>query len=101
MTFKVVTDVAFFGLGPLAYVLGGIWWAGVGSLLRPEKPALAVVTIVLGVATLASGLGYLLQVDLLARLINFLLSPVWALWLGVMVATARQQEAPPRLLRES
>jgi hypothetical protein len=93
MVFKVVTDITFFGLSPLAYVLGGIWWVGVGSLLRPERPAFAVVTIILGVGTLASGLGYLIQLDLLARLefINYLLAPIWALWIGVVVARDRSK----------
>lgn len=89
--FKVVTNATFSGLGSLTFVLGGFWWLGIGSLIRTEKPVIGLVTIFLGVGTLVSGLGYLLGVDLLSRLelVNYLLAPVWALWIGVVVTRDR------------
>lgn len=58
MIFAVVVDVTFFGLAPLTSVFGGVWWLGIGSSLRDEHPALGVVTVIVGVGTLASGLGF-------------------------------------------
>lgn len=86
--FKVVTDVTFFGLTPLTFVLGGFWWLGIGQALRIERPALGIVTVILGVGTLASGLGFLFEVDPVARLelVNYLLAPIWVIWTGWVVS---------------
>jgi hypothetical protein len=70
----------------LEMLIGGIGWIGFGWLLRPKAPAIAGLTLALGVACLADSIGTILGQELLslAGLIPYLvLAPLWALVLGL------------------
>jgi len=84
--FQGITDFNFEGLWALELIFTGIWWLGIGPLLRSERRILGTVTILLGIAYLLAGTGWLLRVGLLARLENvFFLVPFWTVWLGIVV----------------
>jgi hypothetical protein len=68
---------------------GGFWLLGIGLILRSERPVLGIATIVLGIASLVIGVETILQIELLTMPALFLylfFGPVWALWLGIVIA---------------
>jgi len=84
--FQGVTNLNFEGLWALELIFWGIWWLGIGSLLRSDRRILGIVTMILGIVFLAAGSGWLLRVGTLARLENFyFLVPVWTVWLGIVI----------------
>ena len=86
VVFSAVTDFAFDGMYGLASILFGLWWLGIGLVLRAERRILGIMTAVMGVALLGAGFGWLLQVDPLARLeMLYFLEPVWVVWIGVVI----------------
>lgn len=87
VVFQASANLAFASLGTFSFILGGVWWLGIGLELRAKHHLLGIVTVVLGIATLGSGLGYLFQIEPLARLemFNYFLGPVWAAWLGIVI----------------
>jgi len=84
--FQGLTNFNFEGLWALELLFWGIWWLGIGPLLRSERRILGIVTMILGIAYLIAGAGWLLRVDPLARLENmFFFVPVWTVWLGIVI----------------
>jgi len=84
--FQGITDFNFEGLWALELILGGIWWLGIGPLLRSERRILGIVTMIMGIAYLFAGAGWLLRVGPLARLENvFFFVPFWTVWLGIVI----------------
>lgn len=84
--FQVVINLGIVALLSLSYVLGGVWWLGIGLILRDERRILGIVTALQGIVTLAYGAGVMLQVEPLAMLepLTFF-APIWALWLGIVI----------------
>src|SRR6266536_3179288 len=92
---RQVYEVVFSGFLNVVYVglwnllestLGGMWWVGIGLLLRREQPALGIFTIVLGIFALLDALGRILDTQIiytvgLAGVL--LLIPIWSLWFGI------------------
>jgi hypothetical protein len=94
MVFGSVTDFTFKGLYGLDSVSAGLWWLGIGLVLRAERHVLGIATTVMGIAVLGAGLGWLLQVDPLARLeMLYFFEPVWLLWLGIVIARGVKRRA--------
>lgn len=84
--FQGITDFNFEGLWALELIFAGIWWLGIGPLLRNERRILGNVTMILGIAYLVAGAGWLLRVGPLARLESvFFFVPFWTVWLGIVV----------------
>jgi len=84
--FQGITNFNFEGLWALELIFWGIWWLGIGPLLRNERRILGIVTMLLGIAYLIAGAGWLLRVGSLARLENvFFFVPVWTVWLGIVI----------------
>jgi hypothetical protein len=95
-------EVVFSGFINLVYVglwnllessLGGIWWLGIGLLLRREHPPLGLFTTVLGIFALLDALGRILNVQIiytvgLAGVL--LLIPIWTLWFGIHLLRSKQ-----------
>lgn len=72
--------------GILDPILGGVWWAGTGWLIKGKRPFLGWVTIILGGANLLSGFAEAFQLSIVASIglgVYFLLAPFWAGWLGL------------------
>jgi hypothetical protein len=70
----------------LEVILAGIWFLGIGLLLRAERRIFSIVSVILGIAALLDSFGNIASVEVLASLglyIYLLLAPIWALWLGI------------------
>jgi hypothetical protein len=95
--FQAVTDLGIVALFSLSYILGGVWWLGIGLILRVERRFLGIVTVVQGLVTLGYGVGVMLRVEPLAMLepLTFF-APIWALWLGVVILrrSGKSQQMP-------
>lgn len=87
VVFGAFTNAVVGGIwNSLDPITSGIWWLGIGLLLRSERRGLGIFTVVLGVVSLLNGIGTLLGIFILATLalnLILLLAPIWALWLGI------------------
>ncbi len=85
--FSSVADLVYGGLwGLLAGIPGGVWWIGIGLLLRSERRILGTITLILGIANLLAAIGAILNLgDLTMPFLSvyLFLAPIWALWLGI------------------
>lgn len=67
-------------------IVAGIWWIGIGALLRSERRLLGWFTIVVGAFSTIAAVGNMAVVAPLTGIgtMGYLfLAPVWAFWLGV------------------
>jgi hypothetical protein len=85
--FSAVWNMVYGGMwNILGELLAGIWFVGVGLLLRGERRIFSIVTMILGISALLDSLGFILGIEALALLgvaIYVLLAPFWTLWLGI------------------
>jgi hypothetical protein len=74
--------------GILDPMLAGVWWTGVGLLLRKRRAALGWFTVVLGLANLVSGFSAIFGFETAASFclnLYFLMAPIWAGWMGIVL----------------
>ncbi len=87
IVFGALTNAVVGGIwNSLDPITSGIWWLGIGLLLRSERRGLGIFTVVLGIVSLLSGIGTILGIFILATIalnLFFLMQPIWALWLGI------------------
>jgi len=84
--FSAIGNMVFGGMwGILDTLLVGIWFLGIGLLLRGERRLFSIFSIILGILALLGWLGVILSIEAIALLgvIYGLFAPVWALWLGI------------------
>ena len=85
--FSAVWNMVYGGMwNILGELLAGIWFVGVGLLLRGERRIFSIVTMILGISALLDSLGMILNFEGLALLglsIYVVLAPIWALWFGI------------------
>jgi hypothetical protein len=85
--FSAVWNLVYGGMWNIVgELLAGIWFVGVGLLLRGERRIFSIVTMILGISALLDSLGMILNFEGLALLglsIYVVLAPIWALWLGI------------------
>ena len=85
--FSAVWNMVYGGMwNILGELLAGIWFVGIGLLLRGERRIFSIVTMILGISALLDSLGMILNFEGLALLglsIYVVLAPIWALWLGI------------------
>jgi hypothetical protein len=85
--FNTIWSMVYGGMwNILGGLLAGIWFVGVGLLLRDERRLFSIFSIILGISALLDSLGFILGIESLALLgvaIYVLLAPFWALWLGI------------------
>lgn len=87
IVFSTIWNMVYGGMwNILEVLLAGIWFLGIGLLLRAERRILSIVSIILGLSALLDSLGMMLRIDSIALFglsIYLVLAPVWALWLGI------------------
>ena len=85
--FSAVWNMVYGGMWNLLEVLlAGIWFLGIGLLLRSERRLFSIFSIILAISALLDSLGMILSVEALALLgvaIYVLLAPIWTLWIGI------------------
>jgi hypothetical protein len=84
--FVTMWNMVFGGMWKLGGALAGIWFLGIGWLLRDERRIFSIVSMILGASPFLGSLGMILGVKalfLLGASIFGLLAPSWALWLGI------------------
>ncbi len=82
----VASTIAVGVWGIFNRIVAGVWWFGMGALLRSERRWLGWFTMLLGGFSLLAAVGNLAVVAPLTGIgtMGFLLlAPIWALWLGV------------------
>jgi hypothetical protein len=86
ITFQGVYNMLYYGIGPITYLFGGVWWLGTGAVLRKEQRILGIVTMILGVLALGVWLAQtFFYTESVVETVYFLLVPIWALWLGIVI----------------
>ena len=92
---RVVLETIFGAIWNIVYgglwnILGelfiGIWFFGAGLLLRHERRAIGIVSMVIGISAFIDSLGNILGLEGLALVglsIFLILFPIWALWFGI------------------
>lgn len=84
-------------LPAVALLLTGLWWTGIGLVLRRERPALGWTTVVLGALTLLDaldkGVFMIPWIPLSPAWVRGLLGVIWVVW--AVVAAARHGEREP------
>ena len=86
IVFKTVTAGIKSGVWGMEAIPAGIWWLGIGFLLRTERRVLGIVTIVLGAFTFLTFVAAVLGLEPVFQIAFFVylfLAPIWALWLGI------------------
>jgi len=85
--FRSVFNMLFYGTGPLAFLLAGIWWLGIGTVLRKERPVLGAFTMILGVLALIVWLELAFRLEALAvfEAPQSFASYIWLIWLGIVI----------------
>lgn len=74
--------------GIFVRMVGGLYWVGIGALLRTERRYAGYFTVLVGVFALLSAIGNVLQIGPLIGVgtLGYLLGfPAWALWLGLVL----------------
>jgi hypothetical protein len=85
--FDTIANMVVWGMwNILEELLAGIWFLGIGLLLRSERRIFSIASIVLGISALLDSIGMILDIRALADLglyVYLVLAPIWALWLGI------------------
>lgn len=72
--------------------LCGVWWIGMGLVLRSKFPSPGNVSILLGLACLLDSLGNMTGLKILAETglnLYLILAIAWAAWMGVLIYQSR------------
>ena len=72
---------------PLEILLLGIWFLGIGSCLRRERPALGMLTLIIGGFAMLDALGWITQIEIIFRIRVFGISLliIWGAWFGMSI----------------
>ena len=84
--FITMWNMVFGGMWRLGGTLVGLWFLGIGLLLRDERRIFSIVSMILGASPFLGLLGTfpgMKALFLLGASIFGLLATVWALWLGI------------------
>ena len=75
-------------------ILIGVWWLGIGLLLRPDRPRLSRLTLVLAAVAVVGAFVNLVGLSLVRDVLLGVLFILWAAWwIAILVVYARQTPA--------
>lgn len=96
--FQSVFNMLFYGTGPLAFLLAGIWWLGIGTVLKKEQPFLGIFTMIVGVLSLTVWLEMNFRIEALTifEVLQSFSSYIWLIWLGLVIW--RRDEQPQHVM---
>jgi uncharacterized protein DUF4386 len=85
--FGTIWNIVYGGMwNILGELLVGIWFLGIGLLLRSERHTPGIVSIIVGISALVDSIGNILGIEGLALVglsIYIILAPIWVLWFGI------------------
>jgi len=84
--FITLWNMVFGGMWKLGGLLAGLWFLGIGLLLRDERRIFSIVSMILGASPFLGLLGGSLGIEalfLLGASIFGLFALTWALWIGI------------------
>jgi len=88
-----ITTLVYGGMWNILEVfLCGVWWIGMGLVLRSKFPSPGNVSILLGLACLLDSLGNMTGLKILAETglnLYLILAIAWAAWMGVLIYQSR------------
>jgi hypothetical protein len=77
-------------------ILIGVWWLGIGLLVRPDRPRLSRLTLVLAAAAVVGAFVNLVGLSLVRDVLLGVLFILWAAWwIAILVVFARQTQTSP------
>jgi hypothetical protein len=80
-------------------VLVGAWWLGIGLLLRPDRPGLSRLTLVLAAVATVGAFVNLVGLSLVRDVLLGVLFILWAAWwISLLVVFIRESQASSRSL---
>jgi hypothetical protein len=80
-------------------ILIGAWWLGIGLLLRPDRPRLSVLTLVLAAVAAVGAFVNLVGLSLVRNVLLGVLFILWAAWwISLLVVFVREPQASSRSL---
>lgn len=88
MLFNLLYDMVVRGLwNPLEISLLGICFLGIGPHLRQERPALGILTLIIGGFAILDAFGWITQIDIIFRIGVFGISLLilWGAWFGINI----------------
>jgi hypothetical protein len=85
--FGAIWNIVYAGMwNILGELLVGIWFLGIGLLLRSERRVLSTITIIVGIPALVDSFGNIVGIESFALVglsVYIILAPIWALWFGI------------------
>jgi hypothetical protein len=85
--FGAIWNIVYAGMwNILGELLVGIWFLGIGLLLRSERRVLSIIAMIVGISALVDSLGNIVGMESLALVglsIYIILVPIWMLWFGI------------------
>jgi hypothetical protein len=93
--FATLSDVVMRSIWQfLDGILIGAWWLGIGLLLRPDRPRLSVLTLVLGAVAAVGAFVNLVGLSVVRDVLLGVLFILWfAWWIWLLVVFLRQRES--------
>lgn len=87
LIYQSVFGMVYYGVGPLGWLFGGLWWLGLGIVLGQERRILGLVTVILGLLGIGVWFEQAFGIQSLAIIETpfLLLVPIWSLWLGIVI----------------
>src|SRR5215216_1758073 len=81
--FGAIWNIVYAGMwNILGELLVGIWFLGIGLLLRSERRVLSIITMIVGISALVDSFGNIVGIESFALVglsVYIILAPIWAL----------------------
>jgi len=98
LVFQNAFNMAYYGVGPLGWFFGGLWWLGTGVVLWKERRIFGAATVILGLLALVVWFeqAFHLQALVIVETPFLFFIPIWSVWIGVVIW--RREEKSERLV---